>query len=261
MTDPLIQPARLDWQEATVAAITVQTPTVKSFFLKPANWPGTLAGQHVDIRLTAPDGYRAQRSYSLASAPGSKFLELVVERLPDGEVSPFFHEVLQPGDTIELRGPIGGHFVWLPRDGGPLLLIGGGSGVVPLMSIARHRRAVAPQVRTLLLYSARTAADVIFHDELFADGAADPGFDLMVTLTRDATAPDRFRAGRIDRDAVAEALAMLGEGGPALTYVCGSTPFVEAATGLLVDAGLDPARIRAERYGSSVAPAPEGVSQ
>ncbi len=246
------QPQHLAWQEATVIAVIRQTSAVKSFFLDVPDWPRMEAGQHVDVRLTAPDGYQAERSYSVASAPGSRFVELVVERLPDGEVSPFFHEVLAPGDTVELRGPIGGHFIWRPAYGGPLLLVGGGSGVVPLVSMARHRRAVAPDVPALLVYSARSAADVIFHDELFAEAKEDPHFDLVVTLTRQGGG-DRFRAGRIDRALVAELRAMLGEASTPRTYVCGSTGFVEAATALLVDSGLDPASIRTERYGGVAA--------
>ena len=157
---------RIVWQDAVVTSVVDQTPAAKSFFLKPPQWRGFIAGQHVDVRLTAPDGYQAERSYSIGSAPGGDTIELTVEKLDDGEVSPFFHDVVQQGDTIEMRGPIGGHFNWRPEDGAPILLIGGGSGVVPLVSMLRHRAAVAPQVRMVLVYSARRFDEVIFRDEL-----------------------------------------------------------------------------------------------
>jgi ferredoxin-NADP reductase len=257
-------PARLRWQDATVERIVDQTPTVKSFFLRtPEPFP-FVAGQHVDVRLTAPDGYQAQRSYSIGSAPGDETVELVIERLRTGEVSEFFHEVVQVGDTVELRGPIGGHFNWLPGDRGPILLVGGGSGVVPLVSMLRARDRAGVTAPFVLVYSARSFAEVIFRDELMERAAAGDGFSLILTLTREAGAFPGTRLGRIDRDTVAEALALLGAP-PRLAYICGATAFVEVASMFLVEAGVPAQRIRTERYGgvpaalldASVAVAPE----
>ena len=254
---------RIAWQEATVRRIVRQTPTVKSFFLTPTRWTAFQAGQHVDVRLTAPDGYQAQRSYSIASSPDAAEVELVIELLDDGEVSPFFHEVVAPGDAVELRGPIGGHFVWRKDDGGPLLLVGGGSGVAPLMSILRHRAAVAPNVPVALVYSARRVDDLIFRDELVARADADRAFGLSATVTRETPADPRWRSGRIDRDLVAGVLAWLGAP-PRHTYVCGANAFVDVATRLIIDMGVPFASIRAERYGgdppreAAAAVVPEG---
>jgi ferredoxin-NADP reductase len=256
MAAPVV-PGRVAWQQATVAGIVPQTPTVKSFFLKPERWAGFVAGQHVDVRLTAPDGYQAQRSYSIGSAPGAAEVELAIERLDDGEVSPFFHEVVAPGDAIEMRGPIGGHFIWRKTDGGPLILLGGGSGVVPLMSILRHRAEVAREVPATLVYSARTMAEVIFRDELFARADEDSAFSLFVTVTREKPADRRLRAGRIDGDLIAEALKRLG-GPPRHAYVCGATAFVDVATRLLIDMGVAFPIIRTERFGGD--PAREGTA-
>ncbi len=162
------------------------------------------------MRLTAPDGYQAQRSYSIGSAPDGDTIELVVERLDDGEVSPFFHEVVAVGDAIEMRGPIGGHFNWRPEDGGPILLVGGGSGVVPLMSMLRERQRSASEAPFVLVYSARTFADVIFRDELMRHAEADPGFSLILALTREAAPVAGARLGRINREVIADALTRLG---------------------------------------------------
>jgi len=240
------RPARLQWQEAVVEAIHAETPTVKSFRLRPAQWPGFRAGQHVDIRLTAPDGYQAQRSYSIGSAPDdSGTIELAIEAMRGGEVSPFFHEVVEVGDTIELRGPIGGHFIWDAPVGGPVLLIGGGSGLVPLMSILRHRAAVAPDVPATLVYSARRYDDLIWRDELLRRQVEDPNFRLVVSLTRESARPG-LHFGRIDAARMMEAI---GTERPLVTYICGSNPFVEAASDLAIAAGLAPETIRTERYG------------
>ena len=244
---------RIAWQEATVTSVIAQTASVKSFFLKPPQWHGFVAGQHVDVRLTAPDGYQAQRSYSIGSAPGGDTIELVVEKLADGEVSPFFHEVVQPGDTIEMRGPIGGHFNWGPDDGGPILLVGGGSGVVPLISMLRHRAAVAPQVKMVLVYSARRVDEVIFRDELMRRADGDAGFSLALTLTREAAPIPGQRIGRIDRGFIADVLSRFGGELPRLSFVCGATAFVEVAGMFLIEAGLPFASIRTERYGGSPA--------
>lgn len=249
-------PGRLVWQEATVSSVIEQTPTVKSFFLRPKMWNGFVAGQHIDVRLTAPDGYQAERSYSIGSAPGDGDVELVIEKLGKGEVSPFFHEVVVAGDTIEMRGPIGGHFNWRPEDGGPVLLIGGGSGVVPLVSMLRHRSRVAPQVPMVLVYSARRFADLIFRDELMRRAKEDAGFSLFLTLTREPAAIAGVRKGRIDRPFLGEALARFGGMRPRLSFICGATAFVEVASMFLLEAGLPFASIRTERYGGAPAAEP-----
>lgn len=237
---------RLAWRSAVVEAIEVLTPRVKSFRLRPEGWTRFLAGQHVDIRLTAEDGYSAQRSYSIGSAPDtSGTIELAIEEMTGGEVSPFFHEVVEIGDEIELRGPIGGYFNWDAENGGPILLIGGGSGLVPLMSILRHRAAVAPQVPATLICSARSYEELIWREELLRRRDGDANFRLIVHLTRDAQR-DGMIAGRIDAESIAEAI---GPSPPLTTYVCGSNPFVSVASDLAVAAGLDPATIRTERYG------------
>jgi len=242
-------PADARWQNATVDRIVARTPRIKSFIFAPQLPFAFRAGQHVDVRLTAPDGYRAMRSYSIASAPEDPDrIELAVELLDGGEVSPFFHDIVQVGDEIEMRGPLGGHFVWSAAEGGPVLLIGGGSGLVPLMSMIRHRAAVARDVPILLLQSARDWDDVLYRDELIALDEARDGFTLMLTLTR---APPR-RAGdygrRIDAAMVAEALRRL-PGAPSQTFICGANPFVNAAADGAIAAGLQPSLIRTERYG------------
>jgi ferredoxin-NADP reductase len=213
-----------------------------------SGWPGHLAGQHADVRLVAEDGYRAERSYSIASPPQAPALELTVERLDDGEVSPFLTDRLQPGDTVQLRGPIGGHFVWpvsdVPR---PLLLAGGGSGIVPLMCILRHRRRLGVDVPAALLYSVRTREDVIYRQELEELARVDSSLTLRMTLTRDAAPGWAGAVGRIDLAAVRDVLNRLG--GEADSFVCGSARFVEAASALLVQAGQPPQAIRTERFG------------
>ncbi|BCM85145.1 FAD-binding oxidoreductase [Methylobacterium indicum] len=230
------------WQESRIVAAAAETPRVRRLTLA-VGWTRPFrAGQHVDVRLTAPDGYQAQRSYSIASSPTHPgTIDLLIERLDDGEVSGFFADVAEPGDAIELRGPIGGAFVWEPAQGGPLLLVGGGSGVVPLLAMLRHRAEAAPDVPALLLYSARTAADVIARDELMRRDAGEPGFRLRLALTREPG------GRRIDAARIGEALADLGP--PAHTFVCGSNPFVSAVSDLLVDAGVPAATIRTERFG------------
>ena len=232
-----------------IERIERQTASVTSFFLRPRNWRAFQAGQHLDIRLTAPDGYQALRSYSVASAPGLEGLyEVVVERLEGGEVSPFLHDVAEVGDAIEIRGPFGGHFVWVPEDGGPLLLIGGGSGVAPLMSILRHRAAVGGAVQVILLHAARTWEDVIFRDELISRDAAEANFTLLLSLSRDTARREQDAGRRIDAQLLEATLARLCAA-PRLTFVCGSNPFVEAVTGHLLDLALDPEVIRTERFG------------
>ena len=250
MPGPSPPPSRLSWQTGVVTGITVETYRAKTFTIELPHWTPFRAGQHYDVRLTAPDGYQAQRSYSIASAPETRgTIDLTIEEIPDGEVSPYFHNVVEPGDRIELRGPIGGPFTWNARDGGPLLLLAGGSGVVPLMSIIRHKLAAAPDVNTILLYSARSLEDVIYREAL-ADGAeADPHLQVMLTLTRRQPAGWEGQSRRIDRAMLEETLEMLEEA--PLSYVCGPTPFVEAVADALVEAGARPERVRTERFGPS----------
>jgi ferredoxin-NADP reductase len=217
-----------------------ETARTKSIALDAVDWPGHLPGQHVDVRLTADDGYQAQRSYSIASAPEDEHLAITVQRLDDGEVSPYLTETLVPGDELELRGPIGGYFVWQEALGGPVLLIAGGSGVVPLRAILRHHRAIASEIPVRLLYSARIQGDLIYRDEL-AD------YDAVVTLTDEHPQDWTGRTGRIDSAVLAET-AWSPEERP-LVYICGPTGFVEAIADALVTLGHDPTRIRAERFG------------
>jgi ferredoxin-NADP reductase len=236
---------RLSWQVATVSELVDETQTVRSIVLEPTAWPGHRAGQHVDVRLTAEDGYQAQRSYSIASGPEEERVVITVERLDDGEVSPYLVGELRPGDGLELRGPVGGYFVWEEAFGGPLFLVAGGSGVVPLRAMLRHHRAAGSTVPARLLYSARKLADVIYRDELTQ--LAGDGIDVQFTLTREQ--PDGWRGygRRIDRELL-EDVSWPPEERP-LTYVCGPTSFVETAATALVDLGHDPARIRTERFG------------
>ncbi len=237
------------WQEAKIVEIVQQTPRIKSFVFAPSQPFAFRAGQHVDVRLTAPDGYRAERSYSIASAPEeSATFELAIERLDDGEVSPFFHDIAELGDAIELRGPVGGHFVWSVDDGGPILLLGGGSGLVPLMAMIRHRAARASMMPMLLLLSGRTRDELLYRDELLALAGKRDGFELAFALTRETA----FRAGdysrRVDAAMLSECLARLPEP-PRRVFACGSNPFVEAATSAAIAAGVHAAIIRTERYG------------
>jgi ferredoxin-NADP reductase len=212
------------------------------------SWPGHRAGQHVDVRLTAEDGYQASRSYSLASAPG-ELPAITVERLPDGEVSPYLVDVAEVGDSFEIRGPVGGYFVWDTADGGPLLLVAGGSGIVPLMSMLRHRVAKSSPALTRLLYSSRTLADVIYLDELQRLAAGDADLEVVHTLTREQPAGWQGRSGRVDDDVLAE-IAWRPEERP-LVFVCGPTGFVEAVAGGLVRLGHEPGLIKTERFGAT----------
>jgi ferredoxin-NADP reductase len=239
---PVEQRAPGRWQIGTIARIKRETPRVKSFRIELPMWVPHLPGQHYDVRLTAPDGYRAQRSYSIASSPLDEgLIELTIDRLDDGEVSPYFHDVVEEGDQVELRGPFASYFVW--RGEHPVLLVGGGSGVVPLMAILRHRRRTMPDLPMRLVYSARTPADVIYAQEL--------GEDAMLTFTREA--PDGWtgHTGRIDSALIASVLESM-----ATAFVCGSNGFVEAASELLLEAGAEPGRIRTERFGPTGVPAP-----
>lgn len=237
------------WQAATIARIEKRTPRVTSFFLSPSRPLAHRAGQHVDIRLTAPDGYQARRSYSIASAPeAGAAIELAIERLDDGEVSPFFHDVAAVGDEVELRGPLGGHFVWSGTDDGPILLVGGGSGVVPLMAMMRHRAARRSTVPAALIFSARIWNEVIFRDELIELNERKDGFDLILTLTREAARRPIDHSRRLDAEMATEAIARL-PAPPKYAFVCGSNAFVSAAAQALIDAGVPAGLIRTERYG------------
>lgn len=248
MTDTGALREKRHWQKATVAAIEQRTPRIKSFFFDWAGARGFVAGQHVDLRLVAEDGYEARRSYSIASAPESfDHMELAIERLEDGEVSTFFHEVVQPGDEIELRGPLGGHFVWSVEDRGPVLLVGGGSGVVPLMSMIRHHAAQGSEIPLALVTSARTAGDLLYLDELRALHANGATFRLHATVSRENDVPADLGRGRIGPALLEGTLASLGA--PLHVFVCGSNPFVESVTRQLLGLGLPAARIRTERYG------------
>ena len=237
---------RLVWRLGTVVATRDETPHARTLVLGVPEWPGHRAGQHVDIRLVAEDGYEAQRSYSIASAPDDAHVELTIERLDDGEVSPYLCDQLAAGDMLELRGPIGGYFVWTPEQGGPLALIGGGSGIVPLMAmLRRHARTERAGLAVRLLYSARMYEDLIYRDELRA--IADPGVTIAFTLTRDAPSDWAGYRRRVDRAMLADVVWPPNE--RPLIYVCGPTPFTESVATLLVELGHEPARIRTERFG------------
>jgi ferredoxin-NADP reductase len=236
---------RLIWLVAEVAQVRPETPRVKTLALDVTGWPGHRAGQHVDVRLTAEDGYQAQRSYSIATPAAGQRVELTVERIDEGEVSPYLTEEAMPGDLFELRGPVGGYFVWDPSPGGSVLLVGGGSGVVPLMAMARQRAAHGDRVPARLLYSARSHEDLIYRDELDLLASRGDGFDVVHTLTRRQPTGWTGYARRIDRELLAE----VAPDGVALTFVCGPTPFVEAVAEVLVDLGHEPSRIKTERFG------------
>jgi ferredoxin-NADP reductase len=240
-------PRRLNWQQARVVELVEETAQTTSIVLEPADWPGHDAGQHVDVRLTAEDGYQAQRSYSIASGPEDEHLVLTVERLDDGEVSPYLVGELRPGDELELRGPIGGYFVWNQSLAGPLLLIAGGSGIVPFRSMLRHRSATGSDVAVRLLYSARALDDVIYRDELAEFAAAGDGVDVSFTLTREWPEDWTGHRGRIDGKLLDEVSWPAAD--MPLTYICGPSGFVEGASGTLVGGGHDPRRIRTERFG------------
>jgi ferredoxin-NADP reductase len=234
------------WLVATVAETIPETARATTMRLDVPGWTGHRAGQHVDVRLTAEDGYSAQRSYSIASAPGAERLELTVVRMDDGDVSPYLTTVAEVGDQFELRGPIGGWFVWDGDDTTPVLLVGGGSGVVPLMAMMRHHARLGSTAAMHLVYSTRTLDDVIYRDELAA--LADGGHRAVtLTLTREAAPAWTGHRGRVDRD-------LLGRLGwpPAVgprSYVCGPTPFVEAVARALVELGHEQGRVKTERFG------------
>jgi ferredoxin-NADP reductase len=238
--------APIVWRVASVLDVVRETPHASTIVLEVPGWPGHLAGQHVDVRLTAEDGYQAERSYSIASAPEDARLALTVERIDDGEVSPYLTEELQVGDQFELRGPVGGYFTWRVQDGGPLLLLAGGSGIVPLMAMLRHRACQHSPVNARLLFSSRRLEDILYREELsrLADGG---GLELHHTLTRDAPAGWSGFSGRIDAEMV-RAVGPSPSQEPRI-YVCGPTAFVERAADLLVELGHRPATVHAERFG------------
>jgi ferredoxin-NADP reductase len=238
----------IEWQLATVTATHDETPTVRSFTLGLPGWAGHRPGQHVDLRLTAEDGYSVERSYSIASQPErSGEVDLTVERIEGGEVSPFMHDVVVPGDRLEVRGPIGGYFVWEAPLGGPLLLVAGGSGVVPLMAMARHRASAGSSIPARLLFSSRGEDEIIYRDELDRLADAGDGFAVVHTLTRRQPPGWAGYARRIDEPMLADVLEPLGPA--ARAYACGPTALVETVANALVRLGLPPDRIRTERFG------------
>jgi ferredoxin-NADP reductase len=239
-------PGRLTWQVATVIELVDETPRCRSIVLRPPSWPGHRSGQHVDVRLTADDGYQAQRSYSIASGPEDANLILTVERLDDGEVSPYLVDELRPGDELELRGPIGGYFVWEESSGGPLLLIAGGSGIVPFRAMLRHWVAVRSKTPVRILYSSRSLDEVIYRQELLSLATYEE-VDVRIALTRSWPEHWEGHRGRIT-PAVLHDASWPAETRP-LIYVCGPSGFVETIADGLVGAGQQPTRIRTERFG------------
>lgn len=240
--------AALEWQIGNVTGIVAETPQTKTVTVGLPKWNAHLPGQHYDVRLTAPDGYQTERSYSVASEPERVgVIDLTVERIADGEVSPYLDDVLMLGDQLEVRGPIGGYFVWDVSLGGPLLLVGGGSGVVPLMAMLRHRAAQRSHIPALLLYSCRTPDDVIYRAELDRLAASDVGLKVIYTFTRRPPPGWTGYQRRIDATMLGEVASALGTG--ILSYVCGPTLLVEAVSNALVAMGLPAERIRTERFG------------
>jgi ferredoxin-NADP reductase len=238
----------INWQIASVKDIKPETANVKSFTLTLPAWMRHRAGQHYDIRLTAEDGYQAQRSYSIASEPEREGeVDITVERINDGEVSTYLHDVLVPGDRLEARGPIGGYFVWEALMTEPLLLIAGGSGVVPLMSMIRHRAASGAKNPTSLLYSSRNFEDIIYYSELEKLRAANSGLQIFHTLTRSQPAEWKGYARRIDQDMLKEIVRPLGK--TVQVFICGPTLLVEAAANTLVKIGISSNQIKTERFG------------
>jgi len=252
--EPQPVPARrLEWRRATVRQVVVETSRVKSLLLDVAGWPGHLPGQHVDLRLTGEDGYQAQRSYSIASPAEDKWVTLTVERVENGEVSPYLVDEIRDGDQFELRGPIGGYFAWAVAMGGPLCLIAAGSGIAPLMAMLRHRDRQSASVPSVLLYSARSAEDVIYGKELDAMARQDRDLRVVGALTRKQ--PDGWTGyrRRVDKPMIADT-CFLPDRTPKI-YVCGPTPFVEDVSSFLVELGHDASMIKTERFGPTGGPA------
>ncbi len=244
-----MQLRRALWRLAEVIEVVPETPRTKSLVLEVPGWEGHKAGQHVDVRLTAEDGYQAQRSYSIASAPEDERLILTVDRLDDGEVSIYLTDVLMAGDKLELRGPIGGYFTWEAGDSEPLFLVGGGSGVAPLMAMIRHRAAAGSDVLTRLLYSSRSYEEIIFREELEALAAREASLEIFHALTRSRPEGWAGYARRVDAEMLGE-VAWSPDENP-LAYVCGPTSFVEGVADALVSLGHDPARVKTERFGAT----------
>jgi ferredoxin-NADP reductase len=238
---------RILWRLAEVVDVVPETQRTKSLVLEVPGWEGHRAGQHVDVRLTAPDGYQAQRSYSVASAPEDERLMLTVDRLDDGEVSPYLTDVLMAGDKLELRGPIGGYFTWEAGDGEPLFLVGGGSGIAPLMAMIRHRAAAGSDVPTRLLYSSRSYGEIIFREELETLAAREASLEVFHALTRSRPEGWAGYARRVDANMLREVAWSPNEN--PLAFVCGPTSFVEGVADALVSLGHDPARVKTERFG------------
>ena len=237
----------MSWRAATVAAVRRETSTAATVTLRVPGWPGHEAGQHLDLRLTAEDGYTATRSYSIASVPDVDSVEVTVERLGDGEVSPYLVDEVRPGDRVEVRGPVGGWFVWRPEQKEPVLLVGGGSGVVPLMAVVRRHRQAGSAAPLRLVYSVRDPDATIYRDELESQNG--DGLCLTYVFTRRTPEGWPRPAGRLDGALLAEASFAPRDG--ATSYVCGPTGFVEAVADLLIGAGHDPRRVRTERFGPS----------
>jgi ferredoxin-NADP reductase len=256
-----LRAAPIAWRLATVKDVITETPRARTLVLDVADWPGHRAGQHVDVRVTADDGYQAQRSYSIASPPENRRLALTIERLEGGEVSPYLTDVLRAGDRLELRGPIGGYFVWDVALGGPLFLVAGGSGIVPLMAMLRHRATALTtadvharhMVPARLLYSSRRWNDVVYRDELARLAEDDETLEVELTFTREAPPGWTGFRRRIDRMMLAEAAWPPAER-PHI-FVCGPTPLVESVAGALVKLGHDPPSVKTERFGPTGAPA------
>jgi ferredoxin-NADP reductase len=240
---------RLEWRLGEVRDTVMETYRVKSLILSVAGWQGHLPGQHIDIRLTAESGYQAQRSYSIASAPEDELLAISVERVKDGEVSPYLVDELRAGDKLELRGPISGHFTWTTALGGPLCLIAGGAGITPLMAMLRHRQKQASRVPTLLIYSSRSGDDIIYREEIEDMARNEPHLRVRHALTRAYPNDWAGHRGRIDRTFLA-ATVFPAEQVPAI-YICGPSAFVESVSGLLVELGYEPLSILTERFGPS----------
>ena len=246
MTDGMREGAP-GWQDATIDSISSFTASIKRVVLRPQSWRVFLPGQHIDLRLTAPDGYQARRSYSITSAPETAgTFEIAIERLPDGEVSPYFHEVAAVGDNLEISGPFAEHFVWRSEEPASVLLVGGGSGVAPLLSMVRHRAFVPNASPMTLLYSARTWDDVIVRDELITHDATQPDLRVMFCLTRDHARRAVDYSRRIDADILK---TMLTSFSPQQTFVCGNNSFVGTVSDTLLELGVAAATIRTERYG------------
>ncbi|HUK70944.1 MAG TPA: ferredoxin reductase [Streptosporangiaceae bacterium] len=240
---------RLGWRVATLAGYRDETPDARTLVFDAPGWPGHLAGQHVDVRLTAADGYSTQRSYSLAAPADGDTIELTVQRVPDGEVSPYLTEVLSPGDPVEIRGPVGGWFVWRPADTAPVQLVAGGSGIVPLMAMIRARRLAQSRIPFRLVSSVRSPAQQCYAGELAAPPPGDTGVEVTYIYSRSAPAGWPRPPGRLTA-ADLSAPGWLARSGPAC-FVCGPTGFVEAAADILVALGHDPRRIKTERFGPS----------